>query len=285
APNPMGTANCNVCNFDIKKDMESVNLNKLTGKLTESVSEIMSGLNESEDFEALPDELKSQFAKLVDSDDVDFDMEKPVELDALGIDLDKIEEEAVPEPSAQPVEEIIPEQKDDSTEDLIVEQIHESEEEPIPDLDEPSQEEPEISEEKTPIIEAAPAKAEEEIITKKSTEEIPEKEQENISKPDKKTVTDKHEKVKKVLMDKMTQWKKAGYDVSGLDECLEDVEKFKGKAKVILSSGKVIKSKCENQLAMWKEKGFDVSELEPLLENDVDIFMDKAKECLKKQKQ
>jgi hypothetical protein len=35
---------------------------------------------------------------------------------------------------------------------------------------------------------------------------------------------------------------------------------------------------------MWREKGFDVSELEPILDTDIDIFQEKAKEILKKQK-
>ena len=247
APNPHDTERCNVCNFNIKKEMDSINMSKLTGKLNESVSEILDSLSKSEDFDALPQEMKAQFASIIDSDEVDLDMEKPKEIDTLGIDLASIE--GSPENACPEIKSEVP--------------VDSAKEDDAPAM------EPEI----------APIKPE------KTSEELPKKISEDSTKaktPDK--AKEKQEKVRKILTDKMVQWRKAGYDVAQLEDYLEDVEGFKTKAKEILSQGKVIKTKCLNQLDMWRKKGFDVSELEPLIETDLDAFAEKAKEVLKRQK-
>ena len=92
APNPIDANKCKVCNFEIEKEMAAVDLGNVSDKLSESVTEILDELDDDADFDALPDELKAQFASVIDSDDVDYDMEAP-DLDNLGIDLDKIDEE------------------------------------------------------------------------------------------------------------------------------------------------------------------------------------------------
>lgn len=256
APNPMDSERCNVCNFDIKKEMDSVNLRNLSGKLSESVSEILTSLNESQDFEALPEDMKAQLAAAVDSDDIEFDMEKPKEMDTMGIE--NLEDE--PEPKKDQTEKSVP----------------------------PDKSEPDIAKNED---EVSPAKEND-----KASEPIPEKEDitkahqdakteaSNEMKGEKSPKADKKEKIRKILTDKMVQWRKSGYDVAGLEEYLEDVEGFKIKAKEVLGNGKTIKTKCLKQMEMWKAKGFDVSELEPLLENDIDAFTEKAKDVLKKQK-
>ena len=48
-------------------------------------------LGDDADFEALPEELKAQFAMALDSDE-DVDIEKPVDMEALGLDLDRIDD-------------------------------------------------------------------------------------------------------------------------------------------------------------------------------------------------
>lgn len=258
APNPMDSERCNVCNFDIKKEMDSVNLRNLSGKLSESVSEILTTLNESQDFEALPEDMKAELAAAVESDDIELDMEKPKEMDTIGIE--SLEDE--PESEKSSTEETLPPAK--------------------------------------PETEAIIAKKEEVISPAKGNEMVPEpipekgdiakdpqdtkSEDSNEIKVDKTIKADKKEKIRKILTDKMVQWRKSGYDVTGLEEYLEDVEGFKVKAKEVLGNGKTIKTKCLKQMEMWKEKGFDVSELEPLLENDIDAFTEKAKDVLKKQK-
>jgi hypothetical protein len=258
ALNPVDVEKCHVCNFDIKKEMESINLSKISTQLSESVTGILASLNESEDFEALPDEMKAQIASLVDSEDIDFDMDKPKELESLGIDIDKIDEPPVEDTGMQTTD------GEHGQQTAVAEN-----QTPKPDAEIPSLDSPQETED--------PVKAQ-------SKDSVPLKEQKPAKAPESAAPSGKQEKIRKVLTEKMDQWRKSGYDVSGLDQYLEDVEGFKVKAKEILGNGKVVKTKYAKQVEMWKEKGFDVSELEPLLETDLDAFMDKAKDILKKQK-
>jgi ribosomal protein L40E len=256
AANPVDVERCHVCNFDIKKEMESVNLSKISTQLSESVTGILASLNESEDFEALPDEMKAQIASLVDSDDIDFDMDKPKELENLGIDIETIDEEET-ENKAKNVSQS---QQSTTDEKTVL----------IPGAGIPSPDSPQktdVSVKKIPSKDSAALK-----------------EQKPAKIPESAAPSGKQEKIRKVLTEKMDQWRKSGYDVSGLEQYLEDVEGFKVKAKEILGNGKVVKIKYAKQVEMWKEKGFDISELEPLLETDLDAFMEKAKDILKKQK-
>lgn len=326
APNPIDASKCKVCNFEIEKEMAAIDLGNVSDKLSESVTEILDELDDDADFDALPDELKAQFASVIDSDDVDYDMEAPENLDNLGIDLDKIDEETSKEESS--VEDASKEEgsvEDASEEEGSVEEAEEelaSKDEPEP-AEEPEPEEESLPEEETEEAEVDKEEAEppeeepepvEEIIEK---EEAPEEEEEEPSEPEpveepdedeeepeevveepeeetpeeeeeapepKKKLTAKEEKVRKVLSGKVDQWRKAGYDVDGLDQYYIDVETFKMKAKEALEKGKVNQKKFQKQMEMWREKGFDVSELEPLLKTDLDAFQEKAKEVLKKQK-
>ena len=314
APNPMGASKCKVCNFEIEKEMAAIDL----GNVSESVTGILDELDDDADFDALPDELKAQFASVIDSDDIDYDMEAPEDLDSLGIDLDKIDEEAtstdedsVEEISAEkeseeaaeetgvetvdeatgempdePVpEEIAPEESENLDEEETISE--ESEQDEVPDEEIVEVEEPET--ESQPVEEVAvPEKdsAQEptpEPPVKEDEEETISEEPEIEPEPEKK-LTAKEEKIRKVLSGKVEQWRKAGYDTDGLDQYYIDVETFKVKAKEVLEKGKVIQKKYEKQMEMWREKGFDVSELEPLLKSDLDAFQDRAKEVLKKQK-
>jgi hypothetical protein len=181
--------------------------------------------------------MKAQFAVAIGSDDVDFDMEKPKEIESLGIDLEKIDSEV--EAAAQP-----------------------------------------------PVTESEPAEKTKQVIETVKETKSPEKPKQK--EPAKKTVpgekSDKKEKIRNILMEKVVKWRKAGYDVAPLEDYLEDVEGFKTKAKEVLGDGKTVKLRYLKQLEMWREKGFDVSELEPILDTDIDIFQEKAKEILKKQK-
>jgi hypothetical protein len=257
APNPHDTERCNVCNFNIKKEMDSINMTKLTGKLNESVSEILESLSKSEDFDALPDEMKTQFASIIDSDDVDLDMEKPKEIETLGIDLASIDATSKETADA------------------------------MPETASAGQSEGEINPVDSAIEDEAPGKEPEITPTQpeKTSDESPKKKSEDSTKAKTKDkAKEKQEKVRKILTDKMVQWRKAGYDVAPLEDYLENIEGFKLKAKEVLSQGKTVKAKCLNQLDMWRKKGFDVSELEPLIETDLDAFAEKAKEVLKKQK-
>lgn len=261
APNPVDADKCNVCNFEIKKEMESVNLSKISDKLSESVTDILASLSKSEDFEALPEDMKSQMAALVDSEDIDFEMDKPKEIDTLGIDIDTVEE---PEPK---------------TEDAGTDKPEDADSQPKLKDDAPAEEPKQV----TASIDTSQEK--DETIEQKSQPKTQSSEENLTPQPTVQTkASGKQEKVRKVLTEKMVQWRKSGYDVSGLDQYLEDVEGFKVKAKEILGNGKTIKTKYAKQLEMWKEKGFDISELEPLLETDIDAFMDLAKDVLKKQK-
>lgn len=261
APNPMDASKCKVCNFEIEKEMEAIDI----GNVSESVTEILDELDDDADFDALPDELKAQFASVIDSDDIDYDMEAPEDLDNLGIDLDKIDEE-----EAEPEEEISEEEEAPSTEELIAEEI--APEESI-------EEEETIAEEPEPQPDVADETVEEDALDEEPEEEtIPEE-----LEPEKK-LSAKEEKIRKVLSKKVDQWRKAGYDTDGLDQYYTDVETFKVEAKKVLENGKVLQKKFEKQMDMWREKGFDVSELEPLLKSDLDAFQDKVKEVLKKQK-
>ena len=238
APNSIASKRCKVCNFDIEADMKSVNINDITGKLNDSVKGVLDELSGSDDFASLPDELKSQFAALIESDDVDFDMEKPKELDYLGIDLTSEDAALGEQPSK---EEATPEDKAAVPEAGVTSQGETEEEVP--------------EEQPTEKIESAPAK-----------------------------IADKEDKIRKVLTEKLVKWRKAGYDVKPLEPLLGDVEAFKVKAKEVLGDGKTVKLRYLKQLEMWREKGFDVTELEPILESDVDLFQEKAKELLKKQR-
>lgn len=273
APNPVDAEKCHVCNFDIKKEMDSINLSKISDKLSESVSDILSSLNKSEDFEALPDKMKAEIAALVDSEDIDFEMDKPKEFDTLGIDIDKIEKE---EPLIENSEALVADTG--PAQPKVIEEKPDTKSE-IPPIDSLKITEKSIIE-KSPPKEAIPLENEKSL----SKEMAPIKQEKTTNVPESTKQSGKQEKIRKVLTEKMDQWRKSGYDVSGLDLFLEDVEGFKVKAKEILGNGKVVKAKYTKQLEMWKEKGFDVSELEPLLETDLDAFMDLAKDVLKKQK-
>jgi len=281
APNPPEADKCKVCNFEIKKEMESINMASLSGKLSESVTELLAKLDESDDFKALPDEMKAQLATIVESEDVEFDMEKPKVMDSMGIDLDKIEAE-VPAKQVQEKETPDPEQKRDDMS------------EPEGDAAEPDGNESDKAEEpgkevpatfKTKLEEAIAPKTEMASVANASAGKSPVQDKEPQKDPEPSPKPDaKKEKVRRILTEKLEKWRKAGYDTAGLEAYLEDVEGFKAKAKEVLAAGKVIRNKYRNQLDMWKEKGFDISELEPLLDTDLDAFAEKAKEILKKQK-
>jgi len=260
APNPPDTEKCNVCNFNIKEEMESINMASLSDKLSESVTELLVKLSESDDFKALPEDMKAQLATIVESDEVDFDLGKPKELNVLGIDLEKIDDENKKAADESGDKTQIPD-KGENPEHSQEEENPETPKQETPDFKNKLSQA--ISSESRPKPEATPAV------------NIDQKESE---------IDLKKEKVRKILTEKMDKWRKSGYDVSGLQEHLEDVEGFKSKAKAILAAGKVIKNKYKNQLDTWREKGFDVSELEPLLDTDLDAFAEKAKDILKKQK-
>ena len=271
APNPIDGKKCKVCNFDIKSDMESVDMESLSGELTDSVKEILTTLSESEDFKSLPEELKTQFAALVGSEEIDFDMQKPKEMDSVDAELDMLD----PEPEAPKAEEKIEAHEDAADPDATAQ---EDAEEGAETPDGAAQEDGEKV--TGPQSAAAPTDDEEKAELKDAGQEpAPEPEKAQPSTP-----TNKQEKLRKILEDKMVKWRKSGYDVAPLEGFLDDVEDFKAKAKEVLGNGKVVKQRCEKQLQMWKEKGFDVSELEPMLETDIDMFQEKAKEILKKQK-
>jgi hypothetical protein len=262
APNPIEAERCKVCSFDIKADMDAISISSLAGQMDEAVSGIMADLSKSEEFDALPEEMKRELAIAAGTEDVDIDMAKPDSVDSLGIDLDKVEEERAQEKS--------------------VPETHVEESKP----------EPEKSQ--GPIVEAEPASLKAEPAPPEpAPPKAADRANEATNNEGQKSTADqpasargdpKKEKVRKVLTEKLTQWRKAGYDVAPLEDQLEDVEAFKAKAKEVLAQGKVIKNRCAKQLDMWREKGFDVSELEPLLETDVPEFMEKAKEVLKRQK-
>ena len=70
APNPAEVKNCKVCNYDIAEEMASLDMGNISAELSDSVTEMI----DDEDFEALPDELKAQFASVLDSYDIDFEI-------------------------------------------------------------------------------------------------------------------------------------------------------------------------------------------------------------------
>jgi len=261
APNPANASKCRVCNFEIEKEMAAIDLGHVSDKLSESVTEIMNELDDDADFDALPDELKAKFASLIDSDDVDYDMEKPDDLESLGIDLDKIGEGA--EKIAAKESEDTPD-TNSSTEDTMKGAARK---ENKPDT-KPAKEE-NIENELSEPVDSEKSLPEDETISETQAE---------------KKLSAKEEKIMKVLSGKVDQWRKAGYDTEGLDQYYTDIDTFKIKAKEALEKGKVNQKKFEKQMEMWREKGFDVSELEPLLKSDLDAFQKKAKEVLKKQK-
>ncbi len=276
APNPPDTEKCNVCNFNIREEMESINMASLSDKLSESVTELLAKLSESDDFKALPEDMKAQLATIVESDEVDFDMGKPKGLNVLGIDLEKIDDE----------NKKTAEESEDTTQIPDKREIPEhSQEEEKPetlntgDVPKLVQKDAEIPKQETSDFNTKLSQA----ISSESTPKPEPTPSVNIG-PKESNIEAKKEKVRKILTEKMDKWRKSGYDVSGLQEHLEDVEGFKSKAKEILAAGKVIKNKYRNQLDTWREKGFDVSELEPLLDTDLDAFAEKAKDILKKQK-
>ena len=237
ANNPIASKKCKVCNFDIESDMKSLDMKDISGKLNDSVKEILNELKDSEDFESLPEDMKAQFAAVIGSDDIDFEMEKPKEMESLGIDIEKIDED---------VKEITQEIPDAKT-------------------DKQNKEAPKEEPTKAP---------------KKETEQAPSKPKEGPG--DKKV--ERQDKIRNILLEKLVKWRKSGYDVSELETYLDDVEGFKTKAKEVLGNGKIVKLRCLKQVEMWREKGFEVSELEKILETDIDLFQEKAKEILKKQK-
>ncbi len=241
AMNPASAKKCKVCNFDIESALNSVNIEEITDTLNDSVKDILENLKQSEDFEALPEEMKAQFAAAIGSEDINYELEKPKDIESLGIDLDKIDSELketaqTPVPESQPVEEKEPVNGPEQESGLEQQSIQKAE-------------------------------------NKSST---------GNEKADAKT--DKKDKIRNILMEKVVKWRKAGYDVAPLENYLEDVEGFKIKAKEVLGDGKTVKLRYLKQLEMWREKGFDVSELEPILDTDIDLFQEKAKEILKKQK-
>lgn len=296
APNPINVKNCKVCNYDIAAEMAALDMGDISNELSESVTEMMGELGENEDFEALPDELKAQFASVLDSDDIDFEMEKPEDMENLGIDLDnmdeigeeaEISEEDIPEPSEELPEES-PEPEEEIVKEAPVEESEPEEEVPEPETaQEEVTSEPEKEDSQEPEPEEVPEPAEPEPAPEPASPEATEPPEEEEAAPEEepeKELTAKEKKVIKILSKKVDQWRKAGYDIEGLDEYYRDVEAFKVKAKECLEKGKIVRAKYEKQLEMWREKGFDVSELEPLLNKDIDAFKDKAKDVLKQQK-
>ena len=275
--------------------MNAIDINNISEELSDSVNEMMDDLGEDADFDALPDELKAQFASVLDSDDIDYEMEEPLDLEALGLDLDKIDEiNNESADSTSPSEQEPLNGKETGGVTIPPETIEESEK-PI--------EEPEIIEANTPEPdEAAIAKSDEpEPVVEQATEEVSEEPEITATTAEDdssangvslevaeattgKKLSAKEEKIYRVLGGKVEQWRKAGYDIDGLDQYYTDIEMFKVKAKEALKKGKVIRQRYEKQVEMWREKGFDVSELEPLLDKDLDAFQEKAKEVLKKQK-
>ena len=291
AQNPADVKKCKVCNFEIEAEMAALDMGDISSDISESVTEMMDELGENEDFEALPDELKAQFASVLDSDDVDFEMEEPEDMEALGIDLDNMDETHNESSDTSSPSEQVPLDDEEAEEPEVETQPEpEKEDEEVPEeapVEEPVEEEvaetPEVSEE---VSEAPNASEEVSEVAETSEEEPevetqPEPEKEETPEP---KLSAKEKKIQKILSKKVDQWRKAGYDVDDLDQYYGDVETFKVKAKEVLEKGKVVRAKYEKQLEMWREKGFDVSGLEPLLNKDIDAFKDKAKDVLKQQK-
>ncbi len=62
AANPVDTERCKVCSFEIEKEMAAVNLSDLKDQLSDTIKDVFEELAKNEDFEALPEEMKTQFA-------------------------------------------------------------------------------------------------------------------------------------------------------------------------------------------------------------------------------
>lgn len=303
APNKMDASNCGVCGFEIEKEMSALDMENVASKLSGTAEEVFGELLESEDFEVLPDEMKAQVAMILESDDLGDVDELPDQFK----DTTFLEEgptvaeqppELVPEePEPEPEEEDEDEDEDEEDEEpFAFEQEASPEEspeiEPEPEVAEaepkPAEEEPEAVEEPPepepePVAEEPPR-----AVAETKAEPEPEPVAEEPPKPElspSEKMAAQKKKIRETLLKKIDDWTKAGYDVTGLDEHLEDIKAFKAKAKEALKKGKIVKEQYQEQLEIWKEKGFDVSELEPLLDTDIVAFKEKAADILKKQKE
>lgn len=284
---------CKVCGFDMEGDMAKIDMEDFSGKLSGSVNEVLGDLVQNEDFSALPDEMKATVAQILDGEDIDFDAKMPENIESLGLKKEDLEEDAG---KAQEAQKPAPEEKKpepekprESPKPDIQKPIPKAEEMPGPEPEKPAESPKPAKQKAAPKAEEKPKPA-----PKKAAEapkpEIPAKATAPAPQPAAQTavaaekMAAQKEKIKNTLKTKLDEWRKAGYDVSGLEDFLDNVEVFKAKAKVILKMGKVIKEQYAKQLEAWREKGFDVSELEPLLATDIDAFKEKAADILKKQK-
>jgi len=279
ASNPMDASKCKVCNFEIEKEMAAVDIGSVSDKLSESVTEMMDDLGEDADFDALPDELKAQFASVLNSDDVDFDMEKPVDMEALDIDLEKIDEigenaeiseedvelsDTETEPSE--TEAVSSEAEDDEpvveTEPEEAETI--AEEEAIPD--EPFVEtEPEEEEETVP--EEAETIAEEEAIPDEPVVEAESEEEEETAPEEVDTSTEEEAVSEEPVVEA---------EPEEPEPAPEPEKKLSAKEEKI---HKVLSGKVEQ----WRKAGYEVDDLKQYY-SDIETFKVKAKEALKKGK-
>ncbi len=180
APNEPDVTECKVCGFEIEKDMETIDMDDVSDKLSGTVDEVFGELMESDDFTSLPDSLKAQMAVILDSDDFEDIGEVTAEMELF--DLGEGEEAVgheVTEPVGQEVE----------TDEPAPEPTHEEPEPkefgPVPE------EEPEPAEEETYSFETAADQPEspEPVVEdeEEATEEEPvsEPEPEVVEEPEK----------------------------------------------------------------------------------------------------
>jgi hypothetical protein len=292
AENMPDVQKCKVCGFDMEKDMDGIDMADMSSKLSGSVDEVLGELVQNEDFSALPEEMKATVAMILDGEEIDFDARMPENIESLGLKKEDLDEVAG---RAQELHKSAPEEKKPEPE-KPKESPKPDIQKPIPKAEEmPGQEPEKPAESPKPAKQKAVPKAEEKPkpAPKKAAEapkpEIPAKAA-PAPQPAAQTavaaekMAAQKEKIRNTLKTKLDEWRKAGYDVSGLEDFLDNVEVFKAKAKVVLKMGKVIKEQYAKQLEAWREKGFDVSELEPLLATDIDAFKEKAADILKRQK-
>ncbi len=237
APNPATSKKCKVCNFDIEKDMNSVDISELTGKIDDSVQEMLVNLSKSEDFESLPEDMKEQLAALAASDDIDFETAKPKNMESFGIDLDSIDSE------------ISPAEKDSEVLQQDGEEMPEAQK-AATDIEET--ERGDVSVDSAPSVKGQ-TDAKKEKINRVLTEKIVkwrkagydvaplEKYIDDVEgfKAKAKEVLGEGKIVKLRYMKQIEMWREKGFDVSELEPILEtDVDLFPGKAKEILKKQK-----------------------------------------------
>jgi len=243
SPNKMGAAKCGVCGAQLAAEADSVDVSAMREKLAETVKEYFGEFAESEEFSALPGDMKAEIATVIGSES------EMTEAEAKRIASTLT---SLPQEMAEAFDEMVLEEDSEGAEDES--KGGKAEDSKVPaDKDKRKLKKREILvarmekwrkmgfdvSELEPLVdgefEAFKAKAKEILSTKKMARA--EKKGEPPKQPSKSTGRAATPEEKAKFLKQIQAWSEKGFDVEGLAELLDtDMDEFKARSMKMLKS-------------------------------------------------